>query len=71
MFFHDLALGFASCSIMKKYNLHLKRKSLATVVFLYPLIELMSCAMGMALSTTGLVNTHVIFVFRHGKHLIY
>ena len=25
----------------------------------------------MAFSTTGLVNTHVIFVFRHGKHLMY
>ena len=25
----------------------------------------------MAFSTTGLVNTHVIFVFRHGKHLLY
>ena len=25
----------------------------------------------MAFSTTGLVNTHVIFVFRHGKHLVY
>ena len=23
----------------------------------------------MAFSTTGLLNTHVIFVFRHGKHL--
>ena len=25
----------------------------------------------MALSTTGLVNVHVIFVFRHRKHLMY
>ena len=25
----------------------------------------------MALSTTGLVNTRVNFVFRHGKHLMY
>ena len=25
---------------------------------------------GMVFSTTGLVNTHVIFVFRHGKHLM-
>ena len=25
----------------------------------------------MAFSTAGLVNTHVIFVFRHGKHLMY
>ena len=24
----------------------------------------------MAFSTTGLLNTHVIFVFRHGKHLM-
>ena len=24
----------------------------------------------MAFSTTGLVNVHVIFVFRHGKHLM-
>ena len=25
----------------------------------------------MALSTTDLVNVHVIFVFKHGKHLMY
>ena len=25
----------------------------------------------MALATTGLVNTRVIFVFRYGKHLMY
>ena len=25
----------------------------------------------MALYTTGLVNGHVIFVFSHGKHLMY
>ena len=27
--------------------------------------------MNMALSTTGLVNTHVTFVFRYGKYLMY
>ena len=25
----------------------------------------------MAFSTTGLLNVHVIIVFRHGKHLMY
>ena len=29
------------------------------------------CDITMAFSTTGLVNTYVIFVFRHGKHLMY
>ena len=34
-------------------------------------LEQMSTCNTMAFSTTGLVNTHVIFVFRHGKHLVY
>ena len=31
---------------------------------------LVNAMVAMAFSTTGLLNTHVIFVFRHGKHLM-